>query len=854
MGGDEHELYWHAAKEDAMRELLHHEVSQGRPIQYQFGSKVPEDLPPEFQALLGRGGPEMWAEITSPQELQDLLGPGNDFEKSTPRWDLGDETMWKLSPKSQDVEAATAAVRKYVDDPAMQHFVNNAEIMNTLNDGTKVAHADPAVLERLRSQAKDEYAQRLSANLLAGLSRRVDEGGIAPKLLDRLAQAKTYGAPDRQWLASELTTDELPKHVIQQRWAPYNQLHGPGEMPSGYTGMLTTAYKKVAIDQINATTRNPLTTGLYMRARERLLPYEQHLIDSGWDDDLAKKTASRMALSQAQEEVFRHIDNPYVGTQFSTIARNFWAFERFQEDYLRRWGRTLRDNPEIIRKAQLLIHGGQSTGMVEKDSQGNLTFIYPGSGLAINVFNKAFSAMGLGAQVQIPIHGDLSSQLQFVNASLENPFGFSGTPLLSIPFHAMAATVGQDHPILMASLDKAINGNLGAGKSWWENMLPSWANRIYSGLISTDPASKYGSAYANALFNAEAAGQLDAIDKNGQDPTAIANFQRTLSVQIRNNLALEALFGFFAPAAPTLNENVDPTAGYQGDKADLSAHMQGLQSLKDEAQNLLKTMPYDQFKAYWQATHPHELIYNQSGAGARTVVGSASAYEPASLTAARWMQDNAQFVHDYGGQGGLASYFLPAGQPGTTGGTYSDIAYRAELENGMRDYKPLESIWKDIIIGRGEDYYYRAKDAFDAGINSFDAGGHVELTKQQQQGWTLARDAIFAGNPLLAQKFTSASSNADLRSAQVANLQAMLDDKSASTRQAIGDTRPGVEALVQNWASYQQQLADLQGSRLYVSAHQTAQLNQQYTASIKAIVQQFPQLQGLANGVFRTPN
>jgi hypothetical protein len=82
----------------------------------------------------------------------------------------------------------------------------------------------------------------------------------------------------------------------------------------------------------------------------------------------------------------------------------------------------------------------------------------------------------------------------------------------------------------------------------------------------------------------------------------------------------------------------------------------------------------------------------------------------------------------------------------------------------------------------------------------------------------------------------------------------MLDDKSPTTRDAIGDNRAGVEQLVQNWASYQQQLADLQGTRLFASAHQKAQLNQQYTTALLAITQQYPQLQGLANGVFRTPN
>jgi hypothetical protein len=85
-----------------------------------------------------------------------------------------------------------------------------------------------------------------------------------------------------------------------------------------------------------------------------------------------------------------------VYSQFSLVNRNYAAFVRAQEDWLRRWGRTIKDNPQVIRQAQLLIHGGTSTGLVEKDDQGNAVFVYPGSRLALNLFGKLFGIHGHG--------------------------------------------------------------------------------------------------------------------------------------------------------------------------------------------------------------------------------------------------------------------------------------------------------------------------------------------------------------------------------------------------------------------------------------------------------------------------
>jgi hypothetical protein len=903
--------------------------------------------------------------------------------------------------------AARDAVRAYMDEDAMRHFVDSAEITNTLRTGQK------ATTPELRAQALDEYADRVSGDLLQGLARRpsslpagmadaeeaikhaemsakatarhdaalerlnalpdrhiierdkaerqlnwsnkqlakvqekhgageltdeellaahehqigrqkrlddmvtrhtqhqvnaetryenakadlenlqgrvvrptsgevvTGEHGIHQDLLYQLAHANEIGVPDRAWLAQNVPAEARPTHTIGQLWAPYNAKHELGEMPSGYTPMLSQAYNKVVTDQINALSRNPLMTHLYVTARKNTEPYEKELLAHGFTPEAAKSITQKMSLSHAETEAFKMIDNPYVASQFSTIARNIWAFERAQEDWLRRWGRTIRDNPQIIRQAQLLIHGGTSTGLVEKDDQGNLTFVYPGSGLAISVFNKAFSALGLSDVVQIPVTGELTSQLTFLNPSLDNPIGFSGTPLVSLPLKAISSTLGAHHPILMAGLDKAVNGDLGAGRKWYETMLPSSVNRILGGVLSEDPASKFGAAYTQALFNMDAAGRLDAY-RNG-DASAKARLQDELATQVHNNLFATAIFGFFAPAAPTIDYKVDPNKGdtvdgdaensFRGNKADWSAHVTGLKSLKDEYRAMAARVGVEKANAWWAAVHPNELIYQQGGAGSRTVVGTTSAQAPATLRAAEWMQSNPDFIKAYGGKGGVASYFLPGtpghyepdgkgGQtfvpdPGAAGGKddeYSDVAYRAQLETGMREYKSLDEVFDDIVVARGEQIYYNAKDKYDTLISQAEAAGDHITVKSLEDEWSAKKQEIYAGNPLLEQKNVSYATNSAQQKTAMAQLDKLIGDQSPQVAAAIGANRDGLIELRQAFQSYQDGAAQLSGRRGAYAAGQRAGLKDSYASTVTSVQARYPELADVIRGVFRIPN
>ena len=738
------------------------------------------------------------------------------------------------------LKAARESVRNRVDDPDLEHFVNSAEVFHQVKGADKLPLAT----------AKDDYADRVSADLLDSLGRMNPTTGIHeinPDLLNMLADGEV---PDRSWLANNVDSAARPQHVVGQLWAPYNSLHELDKMPSGYTQMMTKAYDKVVTDQINALSRNPLMTALYMNARKNTLGYEKELVKAGWDQAGAEEVTKRIALAQAQDEAFKHIDNPHVSSQFSTIGRNYFAFVRAQEDWLRRWGRTIRDNPQLIRQGQLLIHGGTTTGMVEKDDQGNLNFVYPGSGLAMGLFGKLFGINGKPNGATQPVAGELTSQLTFLNPSLDNPLGFSGTPMISLPLHALTQFLGPDHVILSASLDKAVNGDLGAGRAWYENMLPSWANRLLGGVISTDPGSKFGAAYTGALANLDAAGALD--DPSLQTASGKARFQNALSAQIHNHMLATLLFGFFAPAAPSYNGKAGAdAAGHQGDTPDFSARMEGLRNLKDEARDVFAKLPFDQALAWWAAVHPNELIYQQGGGGARTVVGTKHAAAPATLAAAEWMQNNSEFMNKYGGRGGVGSFFIPQGAPGTTDGSYSDVAYRAQLELGLRDYKSLSDYFDDVVTNRGTKIYFDEKTKYDQALA--DAGQSTRLKKEAEDAWAAKKDEIYAGNPMLQQRFAQyAVDNAGV-GGQLTQLHNLVADNSPATLAALGGSREGVAAMLSLYDQYQSAVAALGARQGAAAVKQRQDLKDTYQSTIVQLQAQFPDLADLARGVFRLP-
>jgi hypothetical protein len=748
-------------------------------------------------------------------------------------------TDWQLA-----VADARNAVLTHVEDPAREGFRSQAEIFHYW-DGAKIKN-DPI----LEARAREEYADRVSADLAIALSKRSANGKteINEKLLDELVAGRV---PDRSWLANNIPTDELPAHALGKLYAPYNPQHGPGQFPRGYTSMMTQAYEKVVTDQINAISRNPLVAALYMRARENTKGFVDHLVaKEGFDPAIADDMAKRLSLQQAEQEAFLHIDNPYVSSQFSLIARNYWAFVRAQEDWLRRWGRTIKDNPQIIRQGQLLIHGGESVGILEQDDTGELHFVYPGSSLMTGVLNKFAGIMGQDNMVRLPIVGELSSQLTFLNPSLDNPVGFSGTPLISIPWKLIGGFLGPSNSLFTASMDKVINGELGAGREWYEQLLPSTINRLLTNVVNTGDNSRLGQSVMSTLANMEAAGQLD--DPKYQTPEGKADLLHKLQVGTKNDLIMSTIFGFFLPAAPSYDTQVETKGGYQGSETDFAARILGLRSLKDEARKVFADLPYEEAKAWWQANHPNELVLAPTGVGSKTTVGADAASAPATLAAAKYMQENYEFFRQYGGKGGLAAYLIPQGPEGTVNGTYSDIAYRTQLELGIRDYKDLDTYFDDLVTSRGMADYFAAKDKYEADLAA--AGASPSLKRQVEAEWDATKEALDKANPLLSQKLAAYAVDNAANASTLARVEDLAADTSAATTKALGVNRGGLIELIEARRQYEDTVGQLGDRRGNSATRQRDLARSTYDETVQEIGTRYPGLADMVRGVFRLPN
>lgn len=849
----------HFARTKAMTELLEHEVRNGRAIYY---------LPDQGARTDALAGPVI---IRNQRDLDNLLDdivdwPGKDFQ-DTPFEHLQHPERWQIAGTDAKadlgyvLDEAKRAIYAHMQTPEMEHFRRYGEVFQQLRDGT------PATTDVLREQALQEYADRLSAHLAHATIGR--DGTIPEKLVDKLAEAKDTGiVPDSTWLVQEIAKEQRPEKVLGQLWAPYNPAHELGELPRGYVQMMSMAYEKVVNDQIQALSRNPLMAALYINARRNTKPWIDKLVDAGWGEEAATELVKRQAIRQAELEALKHIDNPYVQSQASLVVRNYATFIRAQEDWLRRWGRTLRDNPQVIRQAQLLIHGAESAGHVELNDQGDLTFVYPGGALMSGVINKFLGASPLPGGLAVPITAELSSKVMYLNPSLDNPMGLTATPLLSIPLDAMFnAILGPDEALLRASLDKAVNGELGAGRSWMEKLLPSWANRIWQAFGSgDDPASPYGQAYAEALAQLEAAGKLD--DPYFQTPTGRADLQHQVSIAVRNNLAWKALFGLFAPAAPQLTIGAEGSLPHddghygKGVKADWIYHEQGLTNLREEARQMMSEYGYEQARAMWTATHPGELIYFDS---ARTQVNTPGANAPASIVAAKYIQSNQALFDKYGGAGGVAAYLIPQGRFGTTDGEFSDVAYQAQLESGIRTYKPLNDYFTDIITARGARDYYAAKDAYDRKRTAAVAAGDKGRIAQLDQQWIDEKAKINKANPLLQERFSHyAVDNAGVTNT-LSQLAELAADDTPEIVAGLGANRAGIQALLDAHSAYETALARLAGRRTQQANREREGIKSRYEMRVRRIAggpnpdtgvdnSLFPELADLARGAFRLPS
>jgi hypothetical protein len=749
-------------------------------------------------------------------------------------------------------DAVEAVYRRLIqNDDMMRGFRRDSELANTHPvTGRPVVTAEDAEL------ALRDLAGRIAEDTRLLVTGRGETAGVHPELARMILDDNVI--PDRSWLKSNVAEEFRPTHAVGVLYAPVNAAHIPGQMLEGYTKLLSKAYDLFVNKQVLALARNPLLTANYAKARKATGRYEQILIKHGVKPEDALQRAKDMALRQAEHMTVRDIDNPAVATQFSVLARNFWAFERAQEDWLRRWGRNIRDNPEVLRKGQLLLEGAEDAGLVERDTEGNLTFVYPGSGALIEAMTALGDAIGIPGVVAMTDVEDLSSRLTFVNPSLDNPIGFSATPVLSTPYRVLRGILPAEAGLVEEGVDRMLNGELGAGRNFLESIVPSPVMRIYQGVLTEDPASQFASSARASIANLEAAGLGIPPDAT---PEQIDLYLSRIRTQTKNNLFLRAVFAFVAPAAPGLTESGGNITLSEEDMAEMGLtpevlkerglvdgdgrpldadwfyHELGITQLKDQARMDIQNFGFERAREIWVRDHPDELVFAQ---GASTENMTNGAFMPATLDAANFMVANDSFMQDYRT---IAPYLIPEAP-----GEYDQIAWNSQLEQGLRQYKDLNDYAKDIVIQRGERMYYDLKDRFDEQIAAAQAAGRGSIVRELEEQWSELKAEVLAYNPLVKAKFEAYGTTEKDQAIQ--RLEALIQDPNKP--QGLRALN-GAEEMLAAYYAYMDAEEALRGQRSRTAEGKRAALKSNYDATMANIVTRYPGLGDLYRGVFRNP-
>lgn len=815
-------LMWnHAAKDQAFHDALDDETK-----------KMMEDLvPPDWAPGEAQN---ITPEVQAAQDKVDALVASNADKKQIASA-RGALTRAKKKAGTSPIEkgkllgASTTAIKDYLrEGEGAAPFRQRAEWLNRDENGLALDPTDTAG----RDNAIERYVHSQVYNVASTVFAK-DGKSMNADLVSSLLKGKTPSEYD----LSKYAAKDLPSHVIAAEFMPAadGNIEKLGEKIAQASAKGGKVFDHIVTNPMQRLERKPLFYGNYARAYRELQKYRDIMTEQGFSAEEARNITKRMSLGRALNDTIRYIDNPKVASQLTSVAQNFWLFYRAQEDFLRRWIGIIRERPESLRLAQMAINGGVQAGMIYRDSDGNLQLAYPGSGAVIDGFLMAQHALGMGDQsgIKVPSAHDLTTQLNYLNPSIMNPTGFSATPMVTIPFDLLKLAI-PGHDMLKSQIDYAFNGQLGNGRSWWEQFLPTEVNRIMQLQGSNDDTgSQVGGAAATAILHASLAGQLNDGGDDVQRQHKIAD----LKTMTLGALWARALFAFVAPGATSL-PNLDYKDGkgeFVGDpNADLSWRAMGIKNMSDEYKAMIQAFGVDKALVVWQEMHPNLLPYSVG----KTTTGAADANADPTLPATQWIFDHKHLFE--GPYARVAAYFIPPAP-----GTFSQTGWNAMQEIGVRQNKSLEQYYIDIATKNAVSTWYAAKDKYEPLINQMKAAG--QRTTDIENEYSNVKAQIKAEYPILDQYFNSHSSRQGQRTQMVSELRTMVADPTVTD---VPDLK-GVAQMLLVLDNYNRQQAQLKGQRSNWATTQRQSLNADYEAAMAGIVKKFPGLNDLYNGVFR---
>ena len=696
-------------------------------------------------------------------------------------------------------ELGTIAIAN-LDDEA--EFLNQARQWLTTKKGQKyIADA------RASTQMDSEQLLLLVHNRAKELFTNSGDGKLNIDLLNKI---RTFDKNGKRVVTGRLSLDDLPDKDF---YVPETVV-GPTLVPAVEADQITASVMKQGwtfLGLANARmSRQPMVLNEMIKIRKemRSTGFEQKWIESytkGMDPknptgiaivtERAKRDLAKVVEERATGQILQYVDNPLVRTQLAFGLRNFARFYRATEDFYRRMYRVVRYNPEGIVKAALTYEGITHSGWIQQDDQGESYFVYPGIGPVYNAVQDTLTALGIGSEFKTPFPVEFGAKVKMLTPSL-NPDSlvptFSG-PIAGISVVTVTKLLsGLGQPGAADTIKGYALGKYAVDQPVLSALLPAHINRLYGAMNQDDRNSQYASAWRKAVTYLEASGH--GLPKNYDEagnliaPTPAEREAYRLAVKntTQNILAMRFIFGFLAPASPSVSLKSD-MAQWISDN--------GRANFKQTWNKLIEQYnnDYDAAMAKWVELYPNQIAFTVTESEKKSLAPIKYAKE-----SGYFVDQNKELFKNYP----LAANFLIPHKSG-----FSWDAYKTMKDMGLLQNKRVEDYLLEVQTAADLQEYYSHKNSYEDSLKTAVVDFQRTKIRQEFDNW---KKVFFAGRPLVQEELSQGSEKAIKRLQTLDELNALLNANLGVRPQ----TENGLRQMRDIYVKYKEDRANLEAMNM----------------------------------------
>jgi hypothetical protein len=504
------------------------------------------------------------------------------------------------------------------------------------------------------------------------------------------------------------------------------------------------------------------------------------------------------AINRTMQLMIPYIDDHRIRSAFQNYVGNFVPFLFAEEQFLKRWVRTVVESPEVIRRAQLGMNGLRAMGTVRRDDQGREVFVYPLVGDAAELLSKPLEWV-TGRPISLPYEIAMTGDVGYTLPGFGDQMGVPSVgPLVGMGTEMLSRMFPE-----LAEVEQVVVGR-GANRPLWQYIVPSGAAKFYEAGWGDIDKAQLASAQIQAIQTMAINGQLPPETAT---PEERQEFIDRASAQARFILMTRGIFGLTAPAAPQVRFEHD--------------------DLTEEFRSLLQAdIPFEDSIRLFLANHPDAEPTDILAATVSSTEAEFSGMDMPTDEAFDWVNRNNDLVEAYPA---AAAWLLPRAE---SEDRFSQRAYNQQLAKGLRHRKAP----KDLI----DDIYFRtaAQDYFDAktSVEERTVGIGGAARQQAMEEWRAWKDAYFNQHPLFAVMLQDPERQQKRHQA--------IDQLVALSGRDDGTVPDDLAEMMKVFAEFQLNIAALRGDRRRATSYRRSSIVSETAAWMQWQVTKFPHLAG----------